>query len=212
MFGSSLSCSLFGSGTSRLLSSRLGSRLRLNLGFRLSLSGRFFLCLASRLLCQSRFLGSLATSLLGSSLTSLRLGDTTSILTSGSLSSSFLASQLLGTLLGSGSGGSLTLCLGSGTGTSLCHLLCYQAVDLRIDGSIFLSLVGDDRLDGLLLLLQALHHFLLLSLLTLQGRLFLLSFRQEVVLVSFYVLELLMLVVHLILLRLHRLSLSLLEG
>ena len=73
-------------------------------------------------------------------------------------------------------------------------------------------MVGDDRLYGLLLFLQSVHHLLLLRLLALQGVLLLLSLIEQVALVALGILQLLMLVVHLVLLRLYCLALSLLVG
>ena len=59
--------------------------------------------------------------------------------------------------------------------TSLGYFLSNQAVNLSVDCCIFLTLVGDDSLNGLLLFLQSLHHFLLLGLLAFQYRLLLLT-------------------------------------
>ena len=50
-----------------------------------------------------------------------------------------------------------------------------QAVDLSIDGSILLALVGDDSLNGLLLLLQSVYHLLLLGLLAFKSSFLLLA-------------------------------------
>ena len=180
----SLSCSLFGSSfTSRLFcGSTLGSlgsstSLSLRLGFRLRLclGSSFFLCFPCSFGSSTSLLGSLSSCRLSSSLTSFRLSYSAGILSCGSLGSSLLAGQFLSTLLGCSGSSSLALSFGSSTGTSLCHFLLNQTVNLRIDGRILLALVGNHSLNGLLLFLQALHHLLLLRLLTFQCRLLLLA-------------------------------------
>ena len=65
--------------------------------------------------------------------------------------------------------GSTATSLGFGTCLLACYLLSYQTVNLGIQGSIFLLLLGNDILNGLLLFLQCLHHVLLLGLLAFQG-------------------------------------------
>ena len=65
--------------------------------------------------------------------------------------------------------------LGCSTGTSLGYFLLDQTVDLSIDGCILLALVGDDSLNGLLLLLQSVYHLLLLGLLAFKSSFLLLA-------------------------------------
>ena len=110
-------------------------------------------------------LGSLGLGL-GFFLFSLGFGYATGILTGSSLGSSFLAGQLGSTLFGS-LGFSTPLGLSLSTGFLTCDLLGYQTVNLCIQRCVFLLLLGDGVLNGLLLLLKSVHHVLLLGLFTL---------------------------------------------
>ena len=175
LFGSSFTSRLFCGSTLSSFGSSTGLSLRLCFSLRLSLGSSFFLRLSSSLGSSTSLLGSLSSCSLCSCLTSLCLSNTTGILPCSSLSSSFLTRQFLSTLLGSSGCGCLALSLGSSTGTSLGYFLLDQTVDLSIDGSILLALVGDDSLNGLLLLLQSVYHLLLLGLLAFEHGLLLLA-------------------------------------
>ena len=71
---------------------------------------------------------------------------------------------------------SLTLSLSCRTGTRFLYLNGYQTVNLRIDSSILLALISNNSLNGFLLLLQSLHHLLLLGLLAFERSFLLLTF------------------------------------
>ena len=175
LFGSSLTGSLLCGGTLGSLGSSTRTSLRFSLRLSSSLGSSLLLSLSCSLGSQSCFFGSLSAGSFGSSLTRLGFGYTTGILPGSSLGSSFLASQFLGTFLGGSSGSGLLLSLGSSTGTSLGYFLSNLTVNLCVDCRIFPTLVGNHSLNGLLLFLQSLHHFLLLGLLTFQCRLLLLT-------------------------------------
>ena len=91
--------------------------------------------------------------------------DATGIFSCSSFGRSLAACQLFGTLLGSSLSSGLATGLSSGTRTCLGYLFGNEPVDLCIECSVFLALLGYDALNGTLLFLQALHHILLLGLL-----------------------------------------------
>ena len=138
------------------------------------------------------------------------LGNTTGILASGSLSSGFLTRQFGSTFLG---GLRLSTLLGLSGSLSLLssHLLSYQSVNLSIQCGIFLLLLGNDVLDGLLFLLQRIDHRLLFGLLAFQCTALLLVLRQQYALVFLSIGQLLELLVDLLLFLLYLLTLCTLE-
>ena len=118
------------------------------------LSQTVLLCLTSPALSSlTGFLvpGSLSLCL-GFLLTGLGLGNTAGILAGHTLSLGLLTGQLSSTLLGRlRLSTALSLCCGTCFLAS--HLLGYQTVNLGIQRSVFLLLLGYDALNGLLLLL-----------------------------------------------------------
>ena len=102
--------------------------------------------------------------------------DATGIFSCSSFGRGLAACQLFGTLLGSSLSSSLATGLSSGTRTCLGYLFGNEPVDLCIECSVFLALLGYDALNGALLFLQALYHILLLGLLVFKVRLLLSTF------------------------------------
>ena len=137
-----------------------------------------FLSFAGGLLGGSLLLGTLLGSgqslLLGTFLTGFGLGNAACVLTGSRLGSRFLAGQFLGTFPGS-----LLSCLplgfrfGTGFGTG--HFFGNELLNLGVQGGVLLTLLGNDALDGLLLLLQGVDHLLLFGLLAFQILLLLLT-------------------------------------
>ena len=142
-------------------------------------------------------------------LTRLRLCHTSCVLTGFRFSLRFLTCQLGGTALCCLCLGFLTSLFGS-TLAGFLHFYGYLAVNLGIEFGVHLLLLVYDLLYGLLLFLQRRHHVLLLCLLTFQRLAFLLTFIQEVVLVTTNLLQLLVLLVYLRLFGFQRLALRLL--
>ena len=147
-----------------------------------------FLCFP---LCSPTFILCITGSLLSSSLLSFRLprsstslslsflfpgfslSNTTSILSGSSLCLSFLLGKLSLTFLTSLlSGSSLSLCLSTSLSTG--NLLSNHLINLSIKGSIFLTLLFKNALDGLLLLLKRVYHILLFCLFVFKSPLLLL--------------------------------------
>ena len=157
--------------------------------------------------------GSLTGSTLGTGLTLAGFGNASLVFAGSSLGGSFLARQFLGSLLlGSSLGGSLLAGFFGSAGTGLGHLLGNQPVDGGVQFLVFLALVVDDALYGLLLFLQRGHHLLLFGLLGLQLVVLLLVFTQQGVLISSFLLQLILLGRNLLLLGLHQFALSTLES
>ncbi len=148
---------------------------------------------------------------LGLTLTLLGLGNATGILAGSGLGSGFLAGQLGGSLLG-GLGLGTLLGLGGGTGLLAGYLLSYQAVNLGVQRSVLLLLLGNDVLNLLLLLLQRIHHVLLLGLLALQRAALLFALGQQAALLVLGDVHLLELQVHFLLLGLDGFALHALVG
>ena len=202
-------------GYSLLLGGALCSNLSLGLCFPLSFGGLLLggtLCGSLSLgACGSlAFLGSLCLCL-GTSLSLAGLAQPALVLQAGLLGGSLASGQLfLAPLLCGSLGSSPALCLLSGTHTGFFHLDGDETLYLGIHGFGVLSLLRYYLLYGLLLLLQRVHHGLLLLLLALKSLAFLLSLVEHVALLPLHLLQLGVLLVHLSLLCLHHLALRLL--
>ena len=166
------------------------------------------LCLTGQLLGplfgSSIFPGSLTGSSFQTGFLFASLLHTAGVLAGCRLCSCFLASQLFLAFLLGGSGLcglALGLCLSTCLGFS--HLDGHQSVDLCIQRGVFLLLVVNHGLNGLLLFLQRAHHLLLFHLLVFQRRLFFTSFAEQRILLSAYLAQLFLLLVNLLLFGLH---------
>lgn len=136
-------------------------------------------------LCRGSLTGALGSSLGQSSLTGLLLelnltltglSYAARILARSGFGGRLLLCQQSSTLFGGSSGGGFALRLSGSTRTHLLYLYLHELVDLGIESGIFLMLFSYDGLYRLLLLLQAGHHLLLLSLVAFEFQLLLLSF------------------------------------
>ena len=107
---------------------------------------------------------------------------------------------------------SLAFSLSCSTGTGFCNFLCYQPINLSIDGSILLALVCNNSQNSLLLLLKSLNYHFLFLLFPFQYSLLLFSFIQQIILMALDRLQLSVLVIHLVLFRLNSFTLSFLES
>ena len=149
---------------------------RLTLG---SLTGS--LCLTGSLIGTCSFGSILLRSLTGQTLclgfSFTGFSYPTGILAGSSLGGSLLTGQFFFTfLLGSSLGGSFLAGFFGSTSTRLGHFFGYQLVNLGIECLVFLTLIVNDALNGLLLFLKCIYHLLLFVLLALQRSLFFLTF------------------------------------
>ena len=141
-------------------------------------------------------------------LTCFSFCDTTCILPSSRLCSRFLACNLLRTLLCcSSTGGSLRTSFSYCTGTSLLYFNLNESVNLCIQRLLLLSALCYHTLKNLLILLQSSNNILLFYTLMLHLSMYYTVFIKQVTLVTTYLLQLIMLLIHLTLFSLQLLSL-----